>query len=140
MRTSTWLPAAFATAFLLAGCGSAPGNPGPADTTPAGTTRSAPAQGTPAQDTAVPGNTADAQQWPMPDLLGSVLQDAQDKIQSVTGGAVLISTSHDATGQHRNQVLDSNWQVCTQSVPAGDPITKDTLVDLGAVKLAETCP
>lgn len=137
VRTSTWLPAALATAFLLAGCGGAPTNPvdtTPVGTTPAGTT---PAAATPA---GTPGAAASAESWTMPDLVGSGLQDAQDAIQALTSGNVLITTSSDATGQGRNQVVDSNWQVCAQNTPAGDQITRDTLVVFDAVKLDETCP
>ncbi len=81
-----------------------------------------------------------AEQWEMPDLVGETLQDAQDRIQDVTGGAVLISTSHDLTGQDRNQVLDRNWQVCTQSIAPGEPLTTESEVDFGVVKLEESCP
>ncbi|MCT2585952.1 PASTA domain-containing protein [Actinophytocola gossypii] len=80
------------------------------------------------------------EQWPMPSVVGMSLQDAQDSIQALTGGAVFYSDSHDLTGEDRNQVLDANWQVCTQNIPAGTPITATSAIDLGAVKLTETCP
>jgi hypothetical protein len=76
----------------------------------------------------------------MPNLVGSVLQEAQDRIQAITGGVVIITTSHDATGQNRSQVLDSNWKVCSQSIAAGEPITIRTQIDFGTVKLSEICP
>jgi hypothetical protein len=81
-----------------------------------------------------------ADQWEMPDLVGETLQDAQDRIQDLTDGAVLISTSHDLTGQDRNQVLDRNWQVCSQNIAPGEPLTTDSEVDFGVVKLEEPCP
>ncbi len=76
----------------------------------------------------------------MPNLVGSNLQQAQDQIQALTGNAIFITTSHDATGKNRNQVLDSNWKVCSQNIAAGTPITTGTKIDFGAVKLAESCP
>jgi hypothetical protein len=85
-------------------------------------------------------STAPPRQWAMPDLVGRTLQDAQDQIQSITGNKIFITTSHDATGQHRNQVLDSNWKVCSQNIAAGAPIAAGTKIDFGAVKLAEPCP
>lgn len=86
------------------------------------------------------GPAAAAASWPMPDLTGQTLQAAQDEIQSLTDNTVFFTSSHDATGAGRAQLVDSNWTVCTQSVAAGDPITVDTTIDFGAVKLDETCP
>ncbi|MGH3613027.1 MAG: hypothetical protein ACRDRK_10630 [Pseudonocardia sp.] len=65
--------------------------------------------------------------------------DPQDTIQQLTGGAVLVTTSHDETGAGRQQVLDRNWEVCSQSVPTGTTIRVDTQIDFGAVKLEESC-
>jgi hypothetical protein len=79
-------------------------------------------------------------QWTMPNLVGSGLQQAQDQIQNLTGGKLLITSSHDATGQDRTQVMDDNWKVCTQNVAPGATITTDTRIDFGAVKVDETCP
>ena len=76
----------------------------------------------------------------MPDLVGETLQEAQDRIQALTDGAVLISVSHDLTGQDRSQVLDRNWQVCTQNIAPGAALTADSEVDFGVVKLEESCP
>jgi hypothetical protein len=104
-------------ALLVAGCQDA----GPAPTNP-------------------PTTVSSARQWTMPNLVGSVLQQAQDQIQALTGGAILITTSHDATGQERSQVLDANWKVCTQSIAAGSPITERSTIDFGAVMLSENCP
>ncbi|WP_436501094.1 PASTA domain-containing protein [Actinokineospora sp. HUAS TT18] len=78
--------------------------------------------------------------WTMPDLVGAVLQDAQDKIQALTDKKLLFTDSHDATGQKREQVVDSNWKVCSQNVAPGTAITADTKIDFGAVKLTEQCP
>jgi hypothetical protein len=75
----------------------------------------------------------------MPNLVGSVLQDAQDSIQQLTNYGIAITTSHDATGAGRMQVADRNWKVCSQNVPAGEPITSSSRIDFGVVKLDESC-
>ncbi|MGY1684470.1 MULTISPECIES: PASTA domain-containing protein [unclassified Geodermatophilus] len=74
----------------------------------------------------------------MPSVVGMTLQDAQDLIQA---NGVLLSLSHDLLGT-RNQVLDANWRVCTQNVPAGQRVTgaAEGTIDLGVVKLEESCP
>lgn len=76
----------------------------------------------------------------MPNLVGSNLQAAQDQLQAVTGNPLFYSSSHDMTIRYRRQILDRDWKVCTQSVPAGAQFTVDTVVDFGVVKLNETCP
>lgn len=136
------LTVVIATAALLAssGCGSTPAeNPGPATIT-----QPAPTEQEPTEPAPAPGSTPEEgpaePQWPMPNLVGSVLQDAQDQIQQLTGGAVLYTSSHDLTGENRNQVLDANWQVCTQNVAPGTPLTATSRVDFGVVKLDESCP
>ena len=89
-----------------------------------------------------PGTTTEpaAQEWTMPDLVGETLQDAQDRMQDLTGGAVYFTDSHDLGGEDRNQVSDRNWQVCTQSIAAGEQLNAGSRVDFGVVKLDETCP
>ena len=84
--------------------------------------------------------TTPAQRWTMPNLVGANLQQAQDQIQALTGNAIFITTSHDATGRNRNQVADANWKVCSQSIAPGAPITGDTKIDFGAVRVEEQCP
>lgn len=79
-------------------------------------------------------------QWAMPDLVGTVLQDAQDQIQALTGGTVYFTGSHDLGGKDRNQVLDANWQVCTQNIAPGAALTSESKIDFGVVKLTESCP
>ena len=76
----------------------------------------------------------------MPNVVGSNLQGAQDSVQRVTGFAISVTRSHDATGAGRRQVLDRNWKVCSQNVPAGATIDAGTRIDFGAVKLDERCP
>ena len=53
---------------------------------------------------------------PMPDVVCMNLQDAQDEIQR---HGTFFSRSRDATGQGRNQIIDSNWLVVDQDPPAG---------------------
>jgi hypothetical protein len=89
--------------------------------------------------TVVPSVVQTPASWTMPNLVGAGLQDAQDAIQELTGFAIMITTSHDATGQNRVQIADRNWKVCTQNVAPGATITRDTRIDFGAVKLEESC-
>lgn len=79
-------------------------------------------------------------EWTMPDLVGETLQDAQDRMQDLTRGAVYFTDSHDLGGKDRHQVSDRNWQVCTQSIAAGEKLNAGSRVDFGVVKLDETCP
>ncbi|MGY1805039.1 PASTA domain-containing protein [Blastococcus sp. SYSU D00922] len=74
----------------------------------------------------------------MPDFVGMDLQSAQDLLQA---NGVWVSISHDLVGS-RNQMLDSNWIVCDQNVPAGQRVTGDVegQIDFGAVKRGEGCP
>ena len=89
-----------------------------------------------------PGETSRAPSgpWEMPNLVGSTLQAAQDKIQKLTGNPLFLTLSHDATGQKRFQARDANWKVCTQNVAPGTPFTRNTTIDFGAVKQDENCP
>jgi hypothetical protein len=74
----------------------------------------------------------------MPDFTGIDLQTAQNTVQD---NGVFLSVSHDLRGS-RNQMLDSNWIVCTQNIPAGERVTGDVegKIDFGAVKRGESCP
>ncbi len=76
----------------------------------------------------------------MPNEVGKVLQVAQDDIQRVSGNPVYITFSKDATGAGRHQVVDSNWQVCSQNVAPGTKATDSTIITFAAVKLTEVCP
>jgi hypothetical protein len=97
----------------------------------------APAAPSPVAPAAPAGESASS--WTMPDLVGSNLQEAQNAVQSLTDFAIAVTTSHDATGKGRQQVLDRNWKVCSQNVAAGATITTDSKIDFGAVKLDESC-
>ena len=70
----------------------------------------------------------------MPDVICMNLQDAQDEIQD---HGVFLSGSVDATGQGRNQIIDSNWVVVDQSPAAGSPIGEGD-AELSVVKFGET--
>ncbi|MFD5285545.1 PASTA domain-containing protein [Streptomyces rubrogriseus] len=70
------------------------------------------------------------------DMAGKGLQSAQDEAQAA---GYYHLTSHDALGRGRNQVLDRNWKVCSQS-PAPGTHSTDTEVEFGTVKLEESCP
>jgi PASTA domain len=73
--------------------------------------------------------------WTMPDLTGKDLQTAQDAIQSLTNDGVFFTTSHDATGQGRHQILDRDWQVCSEDPAPGSKITPDTKIDFAVVRM-----
>jgi hypothetical protein len=80
-----------------------------------------------------------APRWTMPDLVGRDLQSAQDTVQQMTGYAIAATVAHDATGAGRPQVVDRDWTVCTQSVPAGATIDPDSMIDFGVVQRGESC-
>ena len=72
----------------------------------------------------------------MPAVTCMNLQVAQDTIQAA---GVFFSRSEDATGQGRNQVLDSNWIVVAQTPAPGTPVGELEAV-LSAVKIGEPNP
>jgi hypothetical protein len=71
----------------------------------------------------------------LPDLVGQDLQAAQDEAQDA---GFYVLDDQDASGQHRLQVFDRNWTVCSQDPEAGTHPT-DTPVTLYAVKDNESC-
>jgi hypothetical protein len=74
----------------------------------------------------------------MPEVVCRNLQDAQDDIQRA---GVFFSSSEDATGQGRSQVVDSNWIVIRQTPPAGT-LFRDNEAILYVVRTSEPndCP
>jgi len=90
-------------------------------------------------DTGQGGTTAGAsgKAKTVPAFVGMGLQSAQDAAQKQ---GFYSLTSHDALGRGRHQILDRDWKVCSQNVKAGTRAATTTRLDLGAVKLAETCP
>jgi hypothetical protein len=81
-----------------------------------------------------------AASWAMPNLRGGNLQDAQDAIQRLTGDAIFFTNSHDVSGASRMQILDRDWQVCSQNVAIGTRIDAQSQIDFGVVKTYESCP
>jgi hypothetical protein len=119
--------AAWVLLLAAAGCtDNAPGGPGSTVGPP--TTAPAPASG------------RAGKQWTMPNLVGRNLQEAQDAMQKLTGDPLFLTTSHDATGRNRHQVLDRDWKVCSQSIAAGTTFVLNAVIDFGAVKQSESCP
>jgi outer membrane biogenesis lipoprotein LolB len=125
--------------LFLAACGSPAAAPPAAPASPAAAkaTSQAPAE---AATTTKPAPEKTVAPVKMPNAIGMVLQDAQDLLQKVTGNPLYVSKSHDLLST-RLQVLDSGWQVCTQSVKKGKAFRPDTTtVDFGVVKVDESCP
>jgi hypothetical protein len=73
----------------------------------------------------------------MPKLVGKNLQTAQDQLQARRS---YLLDEQDATGQHRVQVIDRDWKVCSQKPSAGKQVLITIVVRLTAVKLDEKCP
>lgn len=92
------------------------------------------AEPAPAEDAGDEAGVAETAQ--LPDLTGETLQAAQDTAQAAGFYGL---TSSDATGAARMQLMDRNWQVCSQTPAAGSHPT-DTIVDFSTVKLEESCP
>lgn len=87
-------------------------------------------------------NTGPAQSsasFTMPNEVGRVLQYAQDDLQRVSGNPAYYSKSHDLINS-RHQILDRDWQVCSQNVAEGATVSEGDTVDFGVVKLNENCP
>ncbi len=103
-------------------------------------------QASPTSSAAPPASTSAATSgsgpsFVMPNEVGKVLQEAQDDIQRVSRDPVFYTSSTDATGRARHQILDRDWKVCSQNVPAGERVDRATiLITFSVVKLAETCP
>jgi len=76
----------------------------------------------------------------IPDVVCRDLQAAQDALQ--TAGFYVLD-SVDGSGEGRRQLIDRNWVVVRQSVPAGSRPVRSTRVLLTVVKLGEptdACP
>jgi hypothetical protein len=119
--------------LFMSGCGtSQPDNAaaGPVETV---TVTSQPTN----QASSTPSTVSSEEAVKMPQLVGMVLQDAQDKLQSM--GSYMLD-QQDATGLNRMQVLDSNWKVCSQDPAPGARVPLSATVSLASVKLSESCP
>ncbi|MFF5359407.1 hypothetical protein ACFY4I_08365 [Streptomyces scabiei] len=84
----------------------------------------------PSKDQAAP-SAADGK---MPDFEGKSVKAARSTLDSSTS-----ITVKDASGDDRFVLLESNWQVCTQSPKAGIAL-KGQPVEFTAVKFEENCP
>ena len=106
-----------------------PGDSSPVEPSPAGT---------PDFGSGEPSNQASEPATPvMPSVVGMVLQDAQDLLQSQ--GSYLMDQV-DASGAGRIQFFDTNWRVCSQEPSAGSPLSSIDIVTLRSAKLDESCP
>jgi beta-lactam-binding protein with PASTA domain len=86
---------------------------------------------------ATTGSDSKAKTKTVPNLIGKGLQSAQDEAQAA---GFYNLDSHDSLGRDRNQILDRDWKVCTQTPKAGQNVDTGTKLDFGTVKLDETCP
>jgi glucodextranase-like protein len=76
----------------------------------------------------------------MPNEVGANLQEAQDDVQRASGDPLFVSHSRDATGAGRFQILDRDWKVCGQNVPAGQRVSGIAHIVFSTVKDYEDCP
>jgi beta-lactam-binding protein with PASTA domain len=77
-----------------------------------------------------------------PSAAGGTMPDFHEKSVKAARGALDSGTSitvNDASGQDRMVLLESNWQVCTQTPKAGATLNGQP-VTLTAVKYGEACP
>lgn len=139
--TLATVPVVAGLLVMIAGCAETGG-----DGADAGSPTSAPQAPAPTATTEVVSPqepttaTSSPASWVMPNVVGQNLQAAQDAIQALTANAVFLTSSTDATGQGRAQVLDANWKVCAQNIRPGEMITTTTKIEFAAVKLEEQCP
>jgi beta-lactam-binding protein with PASTA domain len=87
---------------------------------------------------ALSGCASTTEHWPMPNLVGQNLQDAQNRLQDLGHGSIETS-SHDATPADREQTVDRDWKVCQQSVKPGDQVSEEDSVDFVVVRNEEKC-
>ena len=107
----------------------------PSATTPSATT---PSETTP--DSPSASTSALPIRFKMPNEVGRTLQEAQDDVQRVSGNPALFTTSTDARGANRSQVIDSNWVVCSQSEEPGNSQNQESQISFDVVKIGEDCP
>ncbi|MCJ1678384.1 PASTA domain-containing protein [Streptomyces sp. APSN-46.1] len=112
-----------------------PAAPSSAAPAPASKAPAAPAPASPAAP--VPAAPVPAAQATVPNMVGKILQTAQDEAQAA--GFYLLGST-DATGQSRMQVLDRNWKVCSQTPAAGTKADPSSKLVFNTVKVGETCP
>jgi hypothetical protein len=130
-RTTTAVIGLLTTGLLLTACG-----PTTDDSKAAAAATAAALAAVPTTAPA-PATTAAVPAKSVPKLVGMGLQSAQDAAQAA---GFFSLTSHDSGGLGRMQIFDRNWTVCSQTPAAGENVSTDTQIDLGSVKLEESCP
>jgi hypothetical protein len=135
-----WSIAAVLLVSVASACGSSSGQAAPAVTV----TETSPPSPSTVTVTAPPSSTDDVgatdqteDSFTMPNVVGVVLQTAQDKLQFLGS---YVMDQQDAGGLDRLQLLDSNWRVCSQSPHPGTRVSATDTVTLASVKLEEACP
>jgi beta-lactam-binding protein with PASTA domain len=86
--------------------------------------------------------TCPAKQEEAPDASGGKMPDFAGKSVKAARGALDSSTSitvNDASADDRMVLMESNWQVCTQTPAAGTAL-RGQPVEFTAVKFGESCP
>jgi len=126
-RTTTAVIGLFTATVLLTACGPTAGD----------SKASAAATATVPATASAPATTAAVPTKSVPKLVGMGLQSAQDAAQEA---GFFGLTSHDSAGRGRMQILDRGWKVCSQTPAAGANVSTGTQIDMGAVKLEESCP
>jgi predicted small lipoprotein YifL len=114
---------------------------GPSDSPPTATvtiTQSEPQQSNPSDEPS--GHDQGGYTFEMPNEVGNNLQAAQDAVQAASGNPLYFSSSEDATGQSRFQILDADWQVCSQDPAPGSIVQQGADVTFFVVRLTENCP
>lgn len=107
------------------------------ESTVTATATATPPAAAPTTPAAAPTTAPVVETFTMPKLVGENLQLAQDRLQKLGS---FVMDQQDALGLDRVQVVDSNWQVCSQKPAPGKKVAADTVVVLSSVKLTEDCP
>ena len=68
-----------------------------------------------------------------------MLQDAQDDLQRVSGNSAYYSRSHDLL-DNRHQILDRDWQVCTQNIAKGATVSESDTLTSAVVQAERKLP
>ena len=134
------MPISLAAVLLFSACGSEDSES--AATAPTETPNNEPAATNlptiESTDTDPPATETPAPERLMFDATCMDLQLAQDTVQAELN--IFFSSSEDATGRDRMQVLDRNWIVLDQTPPPGSPVTDDAEISFIVVKDDEVSP
>ncbi len=135
-RAARLAPVVCVCVVALAGCAARTGTSSPAPGAGGVASRPAPAASA-ATPTTAPSPPAVTQVFIVPDLVGDPLAAARDTLQSL--GSYSLDPQ-DASGRGRVVIVDSTWQVCTQSPLPGEVVEARTVVILTSVAAGEACP